>query len=177
MHVRIGNSIYRFAEAPKMYIMRGVSGSGKSTMAKQLVGSGEIFSTDDFFTSSSGQYNFDMNYISDAHGWNKDRVQKAVNEGMSPIVVDNTTVQAWEAKPYVEMAQEAGYDIEVVEPDSPWWQDFEPGMSEEDLADLASTLAEKNTHGVPEEVVLRMLTRWEHDITVDDILSSTKPNL
>ena len=174
MHVRIGTSVYRhIAASPKMYILRGVSGSGKSTKAKQLVGNdGEIFSTDDFFTSPSGKYNFDINFISDAHGWNKDRVKKAVAEGVSPIVVDNTTVRASEAKPYVKMAQDAGYDIEIVEPDSPWWKDFGSDMDEDGLLDLAETLSEKNTHGVPEEVILKMLRNWEHDITVNDILSA-----
>ena len=174
MFVRIGRSIYRYAASPKMYIMRGVSGSGKSTRAKQLAGPENIFSTDDFFTSDSGEYAFDIDKIQEAHEWNQDRVQEAVDSGMDPIVVDNTTVQAWEAKPYVEMATDAGYDVEVVEPDSPWWQEFNPDMSDDELQDLAETLAEKNTHGVDAEIVLKMLDKWEHGIDTDQILQSSK---
>lgn len=157
--------------------MRGVSGSGKSTTAEELAeGEESIFSTDTFFTSDEGEYNFDIDRMEEAHQWNQDRVRAAVEEGLNPIIVDNTTVQAWEAKPYVEAAIDAGYDIEVVEPDSPWWQDFGPDMSDDELLDLAETLAEKNTHGVNEDITLKMLTKWEHDITVDDILSSNKPD-
>jgi predicted kinase len=173
--VIVGNAIYVQAAAPKMYIMRGVSGSGKSTKAKSLAGPESIFSTDDFFTSDSGEYDFDMDKIQEAHEWNQGRVRDAVEEGMDPVVVDNTTVQAWEAKPYVEMAQDAGYDVEVVEADSPWWKSFGPNMSEEELQGLAETLAAKNTHGVDEEIILKMLNKWEHDLTTDQILQSSKP--
>ena len=40
----------------KLTIMRGISGSGKSTKAKELVGNGVIHSTDDVI-SSMGNYN------------------------------------------------------------------------------------------------------------------------
>ena len=175
MFVRIGRSIYRHAAAPKMYIMRGVSGSGQSTKAKSLAGPENIFSTDDFFTSDSGEYVFDIDKIQEAHEWNQDRVRDAVDEGMDPIVVDNTTVQAWEAKPYVELAVDVGCDVEVVEPDSPWWQLFTPDMPDDELQDLAETLAEKNTHGVGAEIILKMLDKWEHGIDTDQILQSSKP--
>ena len=176
MLVRLGNFIYRRADSPKMFIMRGVSGSGKSTTAEELAEEESIFSTDEFFTDDDGEYNFDMDKIEEAHQWNKDRVTDAIKEGVNPIVVDNTTVQAWEAKPYVEMALDAGYEIEIVEPDSPWWENFEPDLDEDELINLAETLSEKNTHGVTEEIILKMFNKWEHDITVDDILSSETPS-
>lgn len=176
MFVRIGTQVYRrTAAAPKLYIMRGVSGSGKSTKAKSLAGPESIFSTDDFFTSDSGEYNFNLDRIEEAHLWNQERVRDAIEEGADPIVVDNTTVQAWEAKPYAQMAVDAGYDVEIVEADSPWWNRFKPDMSEDELQALAETLAEKNTHGVDAEIALKMLNKWEHDLDLDEILQSSKP--
>ena len=35
---------------------------------------------------------------------------------MSPIIIDNPNLQAIEAKPYVMIAKEANYRVEIVEP-------------------------------------------------------------
>jgi shikimate kinase len=64
--------------APILYIMRGVSGSGKSTHAKTLAGdSGLVFSTDEYF-ESSGRYVFDVAQLQPAHAWNKVRLCECV---------------------------------------------------------------------------------------------------
>jgi NEDD4-binding protein 2 len=41
----------------------------------------------------------------------------------TPIVIDNTNLQAWEPKGYVIKAIELGYRVEIVEPDTPWKKD------------------------------------------------------
>jgi predicted kinase len=134
-----------------MYIMRGISGSGKSTMAKTLVPEGNIFSTDEFFMVN-GEYKFNPSKLGIAHKWNFDRVRKAVEDGITPIAVDNTNTQSWEAKNYVDLAKENGYDIQVRESNTPWAKDLEE-------------LHKKNTHGVPKEAIKRMLDRFEDEET------------
>lgn len=175
MHIRVGSSVYRQASKPKMYIMRGVSGSGKSTKAKTLAPPDHIFSTDDFFTTSSGDYNFDIRKIGEAHQWNQRRVWDAAKQRMDPIVVDNTTVKGWEAKPYVVIALTEGYDVEFVESDSPWWRTHRQDMSDDERWLLAQTLAEKNTHNVPADIIEKMLNRWEFDLTPEKALRSQRP--
>lgn len=173
--IKVNGAKYKLADAAKkMYIMRGVSGSGKSTQAKQLVGSGKIFSTDDFFTEGE-EYKFDPTKIVEAHKWNQRRVWDAARKGIDPIVVDNTTTQAWEAKPYVVIAFSEGYDVDIVEPSSPWWSKFGPNMSEEELTELAEVLVEKTLHGVPIEGIVNMLKRWEFDLDPVKILRSERP--
>ncbi len=173
--IQVDGKMYKLADAAKkMYIMRGVSGSGKSTRAKQLQGSGAIFSTDDFFMEGE-EYKFDPVKIVEAHKWNQRRVWDAARKGIDPIVVDNTTTQGWEAKPYVVIAMTEGYDIDIVEPDSPWWSHFGPNMSEEELQSLAETLVSKTVHGVPVEGILNMLKRWEFDLDPMKILRSERP--
>ena len=99
--------------------------------------------------------------ISYAHQWNQIRAEDAMKKGVSPIVIDNTNVEAWEAKPYVEKGLQYGYDIKIAEPDTPWKFN-------------AEELAKRNKHGVPKEVIEEMIEKWEPDITVEDILKSEK---
>jgi len=151
------------AEDKVLYIMRGISGSGKSTLARQLGEGGAVFSTDDFFMVN-GKYQFDRDFMSEAHFWNQTRAVEAMDKGISPIVIDNTNVEAWEPKFYVEEAMKRGYRVEIKESQTPWRFD-------------ANELARRNTHGVPLDVIQGMIDKWHPDMTVDDILNAEKPKL
>ena len=144
-----------------MFLMRGISGSGKSTRAKELGKGGAVFSTDDFFMVN-GEYKYDPKQIGRAHDWNIGRVGYAAEKGISPIVVDNTNVEAWHMRPYADLAQQHGYKVEIIEPQTPWSFD-------------AAELAKRNTHGVPLEVIQKMIDQWEPNLTVDDVLRSQGP--
>jgi predicted kinase len=165
---------YRKAFQKTLYLMRGVSGSGKSTQARTLGAGGVVLSTDDFFMQE-GRYVYDSSQIVRAHQWNQQRSEEAMWRGISPIVIDNTMVKAWEGKPYVEQALRYGYQIKIAEPDSPQWKKFKPGLSDEELALLAQELGQKNTHGVPPETIGRMLRGWEPGIRVTDIMRADYP--
>lgn len=145
-----------------LYVARGLSGSGKSTLAKKLAGdTGAIFSADDFFMNN-GKYEFSTTKLGDAHQWNYKRATDAIRSGISPIVIDNTNVEAWEPKRYVEFALSNGYRIEIAEPDTPWKFN-------------AQELYKRNTHGVPLETIQKKLDSWQPDITVEDILNADAP--
>tara|TARA_Y100000310_G_scaffold275978_1_gene292800 strand:- start:11004 stop:11474 length:471 start_codon:yes stop_codon:yes gene_type:complete len=153
-------SWYKKAQQKVMYILRGISGSGKSTVAKQL--GGQVFGSDEFFMHE-GEYRFDPSKLGEAHEWNFQRVLQAAKEGISPIIVDNTNTQFWEMKNYVQAAKENGYEVEFHEPDTPWKFD-------------ADELAKRNTHGVPQSAIQGMIDRWETDPTVEKVLQSKKPD-
>lgn len=145
-------------ESKILYITRGISGSGKSTLARSLSPKENIFSTDDLFLID-GEYKFDPKKLGLYHKINQERVEEAMKKGMSPIVTDNTNTQSWEIKPYVQLADKYGYKVELKEPNTPWKFD-------------SKELAKKNTHGVPEESIKRMIDRYQHNLTVDDIRNS-----
>jgi len=154
---------YKKAKNTKvLYIMRGISGSGKSTLAQELGEGGIVLSSDDFFMIDD-KYEFDPDAKGYAHWWNQGRAEEAMKQGISPIVIDNTHTMAWEAKPYVLLAQKYGYQIEIREPNTPWKFD-------------AEELAKRNIHNVPKEAIEKMITKWEPNITVEDILKSERPN-
>ena len=71
----------------------------------------------------NGNYNFDVKKLGEAHKWNQERAFVAMDAGKTPIVIDNTNLQAWEPKAYVLKAVDSGYTVKVQEPDTPWKHD------------------------------------------------------
>ncbi|XP_029302087.1 NEDD4-binding protein 2-like 2 [Cottoperca gobio] len=147
-----------------LFLMRGLPGSGKSTMARELLSSGPsglILSTDDYFAHREG-YHYDAGLLGAAHEWNHNRAKDAMHDGRSPIIIDNTNAQAWEMKPYVKMALESGYKVDFCEPDTDW--KFDP-----------YELEKRNTHGVPQEKIAQMMDRFSFPISVDIVMRSQEP--
>ncbi|XP_069647483.1 NEDD4-binding protein 2 isoform X4 [Haliaeetus albicilla] len=123
---------------------------------------GIILSTDDYFYKH-GQYHYDADCLGEAHDWNRKRAKEAFEMRISPIIIDNTNIQAWEMKPYVALAQQFKYKVMFREPDT-WWK-FKP-----------KELERRNIHGVSKEKIKRMLERYEHCLTVSSILDSSVPD-
>lgn len=140
-----------------LFIMRGVPGSGKSTLAKELAKGGLILSTDEYFMVE-GKYMFNPQSLYAAHQWNQERALKAMQQGITPLVIDNTNVTFKDMRYYVEQGKNHGYRIEFAEPNTPWKFDVDE-------------LVKKNTHGVPRETIERMVGRWQKDPTVEKILN------
>ncbi|XP_074947737.1 NEDD4-binding protein 2 isoform X1 [Phalacrocorax aristotelis] len=148
-----------------LVLLRGVPGSGKSYLARTLLEDnpgGIILSTDDYFYKH-GQYHYDPNRLGEAHDWNRKRAKEAFEMRISPIIIDNTNIQAWEMKPYVTLAQQFKYEVVFREPDT-WWK-FKP-----------KELERRNIHGVSKEKIKRMLEQYEPCLTVSSILDSSVPD-
>lgn len=127
------------------YIMRGVPGSGKSTIARQLAGSeGVIHSTDDYFMVD-GVYRFDPRLLKAYHDANYQAFCNSLVLGKPIVVCDNTNIQRWQFARYVESAGKAGYTVVYVVLQHPDPQEA----------------ANRNVHKVPEGVIRRMIDSWE----------------
>ncbi len=131
----------------KLILMRGLPGSGKTLFALKLVGDGIIHSTDDFLIKD-GKYVFDKDNICRYHRRNLVDSINSMTRGISPIIIDNTNIIAEYCKEYVKYGKIFGYDIEVVEVDTPWAFDIEE-------------LIKRNTHDVPRETIEDMLRIYE----------------
>lgn len=124
-----------------LYIVRGLPGSGKSSLAKKLTEL--VYSADDFFTNKKGEYNFNAKLLGKAHEWCWGKVRDAMFIGANAVAVANTFTQAWEAERYYQIAEEYGYSVFVIECQN----DF------------------GNVHDVPQESIDAMKERWEKDLT------------
>jgi len=155
----------------ELIIMRGVSGSGKSTKAKSLVGQGIIHSTDDVI-EANGDYreffanmvaNKDFSPLSRAHSSNLKNAVASMKSGVSPVIIDNTNLGQNEPKSYVVAALEMGYadnNIKFVDVGT-------AGLE-------ASELAKRNSHGVPLDKIKMMIDKHtkEGPLTLNSVLGS-----
>ena len=128
---------------PTLYIVRGLPGSGKSTLGYALCGS-HSFAADDWFEfkaiNEGKTYSevFDPKELSKAHELCQERVKNSMEEG-HPVAVCNTFSQSWEAQPYFQMARDMGYKVMLIECQNKF----------------------ENTHNVPDAAVSAMAARWE----------------
>ncbi len=138
-------------------IMRGLPGSGKSFRAEEfnkhytIEGYKSIvLSTDQFWIDKeTNEYNFQGQFIGRAHEWNRGRCAHAMRvDKYEVIIIDNTNTTLKEMLPYIEMAAEFGYDVEIYEPRTDWKYDVEECFK-------------RNTHGVPKESIKSMMDRWQ----------------
>lgn len=105
-----------------MVLMRGVPGSGKSTIANAMAvmlrppyfkdGEAVVYSTDDYWYRNSEVYAWDEAKVAEAHEWNQDRVRLAVAEGKH-VVVDNTNLDSFALAPYFDIALEYGLKVYI----------------------------------------------------------------
>ena len=166
----------------KLYIMRGTPGSGKSYDAERLGQGGVVYSTDDFFGQGEEYLaNFAQaqkegtigTLLGRYHKMNLDRAVKAMEQGITPIVIDNTNVKRREMRPYVEAGIVYDYDVEFVEPTSRWWGEISQmlrkrGRTDAEIRRAAEKLAGRTLHGVPAHAIERMLKNFYLDPKVEE---------
>jgi len=132
-----------------LFIIRGVSGSGKSTFAKKIVGHDFLVCEADkyFIDKETGEYKFDFSKIKDAHKFCQDTVETYMKDSLvndqfyREIAVANTFTQEWEMEPYFKLAKEYGYTVFSIV--------------------VENRHGGVNQHGVPEEKLEQMRNRFE----------------
>lgn len=160
-----------------VYILRGVSGTGKSTMSKELqqqFGVGTI-SADHFFTDPvTGRYNFDPSKIGEAHRQAQAEFAKAINSGQQIIIVDNTNTTFSEMKYYAKMAVDHGYKVEFKEPD--WHPSLKTpqGKWNADFIEQLQQSDERKSQNktLPRNVIDRMVNRYQYNPTIESVLNA-----
>lgn len=123
----------------KLVIIRGLPGSGKTTKAQDYVAWGyDHFEADMYFIGNDGKYHYNPRKIKQAHQWCKDMCADSLKRRKN-VVISNTFTRLWEMKDYVELAKKYKAELEIIE-------------CKENYG---------NIHGVPEEKIKEMSTRWE----------------
>lgn len=120
-----------------LYIIRGLPGSGKTTLAKKIA---QRHIEADMFHILRGEYNFDRNNLIKAHDWCKLELERMIRSGVNSIAISNTFSRESEYSDYIKLADKYGYSFQVIT------IEVSPFGSE---------------HNVPEEVIQKMIDRWE----------------
>lgn len=172
--------------AAVVYLMRGLPSSGKSFTARQLAGdAGIVLETDEFFYTEVGsdptKYDYQARLLDRARSWNFKRFKRALNTLRSPLVVDRGNGMSHETRRYIRRALKHGYQVELAEPSSEWWQEIRVLLKYKEhvwpiLRRWAKRLAkmQRETHRCPADVILRRMRKWQHDLTVEAILAGRR---
>jgi predicted kinase len=128
----------------KLVVLRGIPGSGKSTIVRGEFPAAVVVSADDYFVGEDGVYRFNSADIGNAHGRCFRLFIEALQRGDSQVVVDNTATSIAEVAPYMLAAQAYGYNAEIIT-----------------LRCDPEIAASRNVHGVPAATVHRMAEALE----------------
>ena len=101
-----------------LILVRGISGSGKTTFVEEFIENVSLsIATDDFFVLD-GMYTFDHSYLAEYHQRCIESVMSEMEspstEGYCNIVVHNTFTKEWEMQPYLDLAEKYGYNIYTI---------------------------------------------------------------
>ena len=121
-----------------LYIIRGLPGAGKTTLAHKL--SPNVVEADDFMVNDDGEYEFDPSRLGECHAACFAAVEDLFFMGAANVAVSNTFVSSWEYERYIKFCDEVGIMYQVISVSGhPTWE---------------------NTHGVPASTIQRMKKRW-----------------
>lgn len=136
----------------RLIIVRGLPGSGKTTVARRMLGpTGKLCEADQYFVNENGEYHYIPEEAGAAHTECFRNVLQHLGDDVQTVVVANTFTQRWEAAPYIALGKALGYRVEITLPGTTWqWS--------------PSLCAKRCVHGVPLNVIEGMLARWEQHV-------------
>ena len=138
-----------------MILVRGIPGSGKTTFAEwyaQYQLRSKLMAADDYFVNRKGHYDFNASRLPIAHEECQQLALQAMVVGKTPII-HNTFTKLSEMRPYIEMAKDQGYGLQICD------------VFDGDQDDI--TLTERNVHEVPGDTIHRMRLRYS---SMDEVI-------
>jgi predicted kinase len=124
-----------------LFILRGVPGWGKTTLAESL--EGVYFEADKFFMVN-GEYKFDYTKLKQAHDLCRHSTEAAMNMGHERVIVSNTFTTEEQMQPYLDLAKEYKYRVVSLI--------------------IENRHSGKSIHDVPEETLIQMESKLRNSI-------------
>jgi predicted kinase len=134
-----------------LVILRGVVGSGKSTMAKFI--NGVVASADSYFITD-GIYKFDVQQLDTAHKYCYQTAEIYLQNEYPTITIDNTNSTKREYQKYIQLASQYKYKVIILE-------------IECNDKIQAMEFGKRNIHHNNMKAIINMYQKWEQD---DDAL-------
>ena len=122
----------------ELILVRGLPGSGKTSWSEDNYPA-DYYETDMYWLRPDGEYDFNVTLLRQAHEWCRNICELCMKDEFISVVVSNTFSQLWEMQPYLDMAEEYGYEVEV----------------RKMMGDYGSI------HDVPQKTIDKMKERWE----------------
>lgn len=96
-----------------LILLRGLPGSGKSTVAELIgaKGAGYTHFEADMYFMEDGVYKFDPTKLRMAHNWCQIQTEKAMADNTAIVIVSNTFTQEWEMERYYELGKIYNYRV------------------------------------------------------------------
>lgn len=126
---------------PCLLIIRGIPGSGKTTLAEHYIQSmpdAVHCEADHYFINKQGQYCYDGRKIKLAHQFCQRNMHNALSQGKS-VIVSNTTIKLWELSALLDIATRYGVTSYIIHCCGKF----------------------TSTHNVPADIVARMALSYE----------------
>lgn len=121
-----------------LVLVRGIPGSGKSTIARSMRDFYHYEADMFFIDRVTGEYCFNPILVNKAHQWCQLMATKALEEN-GDVVVSNTFSQWWEMEPYLQAARKYNHEVVII----------------------TALGAYQNVHNVPTKTIRNMIMRWE----------------
>jgi predicted kinase len=124
-----------------LFILRGVPGCGKTSLAESL--GGVYFEADKFFMIN-GEYKFDYTKLKQAHDLCRHTTEAAMSIGHERVIVSNTFTTEEQMHPYLDLAKDYGYRVVSLV--------------------IENRHGNKSIHDVPEESLIAMESKLRNSI-------------
>lgn len=96
-----------------LYIIRGCSGSGKSTFSQEMCAAfgGIRIEADMYMYNEKGEYDWQASKLKAAHAWVYSRISSFMSQAMGPLILSDTNVKHRDLQVYLDLAAKNNYRV------------------------------------------------------------------